>query len=54
MIEFLAGLLLLIAWGILQFAVKSTSGYIHLALAIGVILVIRGIAVSKWGTPDRR
>ena len=47
--DFILGLVLIGAWIVLQFVVKSTSGSIHIALAAGVILVIRGIALSKWG-----
>jgi hypothetical protein len=50
--EFILGVALIIVWIVLQFVVQSTSGFIHIALAAGVILIIRGIAVSKWGTPD--
>ena len=49
--DFILGLLLLAIWIVLQFLVHSTSGFIHIALAAGVVLVIRGIALSKWGTP---
>jgi ABC-type amino acid transport system permease subunit len=54
MIEFVSGILLLVLWVILQFVVQPATGFIHIALAAGVILVIRGIAVSKWGTPGSR
>jgi len=53
MLEFIAGVVLLIVWVVLQFVVQPATGWIHVALAAGVILVIRGIAVSKWGTPAR-
>lgn len=53
MLEFILGLALILIWIVLQFIVQSTSGVIHIALGAGVILIIRGIAVSKWGTPDR-
>lgn len=51
MIEFISGLFLLGVWVVLQFVVRPTTGWIHVALAAGVILVIRGIARSRWGTP---
>jgi uncharacterized membrane protein len=54
MMEFVAGLALLALWIVLQFVVQATTGWIHVALAAGVILVIRGIVVSKWGTPGSR
>jgi hypothetical protein len=50
--EFILGVALIVIWLVLQFIVQSTSGFIHIALAAGVILIIRGIAVSKWGTPE--
>ena len=53
-IEFLAGIALLVLWIILQFVVQPATGWIHVALAAGVILVIRGIATSRWGTPGSR
>lgn len=50
--ELLLGIALIVTWLVLQFVVRSTSGFIHIALAAGVILIVRGIAVSKWGTPE--
>ncbi len=44
MIELAAGFILLAAWGVLQFVVQPATGMIHVALAAGVILVVRGIA----------
>ncbi|HEX3926788.1 MAG TPA: hypothetical protein VHW65_02230 [Gemmatimonadales bacterium] len=54
MIEFIAGLLLIAVWGILFFVARPATGWIHLALGLGVVLVVRGIAVSRWGTPPAR
>jgi uncharacterized membrane protein len=54
MIEFISGLFLLGVWVVLQFVVRPTTGWIHVALAAGVILVIRGIARSQWGTPPSK
>ncbi|HEY3934802.1 MAG TPA: hypothetical protein VGL65_09315 [Gemmatimonadales bacterium] len=54
MIEFVTGLALIAAWLVLQFIVQPATGWIHLALGAGVVLVIRGIVVSKWGTPGPR
>jgi len=51
MLELILGLALLAIWGVLQFVVQSTSGFIHIALAAGVILVIRGIALSGPARP---
>lgn len=45
MSELLIGALLLAAWLVLQFGTTIASGWIHLALIAGVILVIRGIAL---------
>jgi hypothetical protein len=49
--EFILGIALIVIWLVLQFGTKSTSGFIHILLAAGVVLIVRGIAVSKWGTP---
>jgi len=54
MLEMLGGLLLIASWIVLQFVVESTSGFIHILLAGGVILVIRAIALSRWANPDQR
>ena len=43
--ELVVGLLLLVAWGVLQFAVQPSTGWFHLLLIAGVGLVIRGIVV---------
>jgi hypothetical protein len=51
-IEFLAGLVLIVAWILLQFVQQATTGLIHLLLAAGVLLVIRGITKSRWANPD--
>lgn len=47
MIELAAGFILLAAWGVLQFVVQPATGMIHVALAAGVILVVRGVARSE-------
>lgn len=44
--EFVAGLVLIAVWIVLQFVVQPATGWIHVALAAGVILVIRGIALD--------
>ena len=51
MSNMIVGAILLAAWGVLQFGVQSTSGWIHLLLAAGVVLIIRGIALSRIGLP---
>jgi hypothetical protein len=43
MFELLSGLVLLLVWGGLQFAVQPATGLIHVVLIAGVVLVIRGI-----------
>lgn len=43
MIELIAGLLAIVAWAGLQFVVQASSGYLHLLLAAGVVLIVRGI-----------
>lgn len=52
MIEMVIGIVLLAAWGVLQFVVQPATGLIHIALAAGVVLVVRGIAIS--GKPSAR
>ena len=42
--DLLIGLTLLAAWIVLQFVIQSTSGFIHILLGAGVVMVIRGIA----------
>ncbi len=54
MVEFVIGLLLVAVWAVVFFALQPATGMIHLALVAGVALIIRGIAVSKWGTPPPR
>lgn len=54
MFELLAGLALLVAWGVLQFAVQPATGWIHVALVAGVILVIRGIVLRDAGATAPR
>ncbi|MBL0180097.1 MAG: hypothetical protein IPP98_13395 [Gemmatimonadetes bacterium] len=54
MFELAAGLLLIAFWGFLQFVLQPTTGLIHLALAAGVISIIRGIVRLSPGTPVRR
>jgi hypothetical protein len=48
------GVLCILGWGVLQFAVQPATGVYHILLAVGVILIVRGIAVSRWGTPEPR
>lgn len=47
MIELVAGIVLLVAWGVLQFVVQPATGMIHVALAAAVVLVVRGVARSE-------
>lgn len=51
MFELLLGAVLLVAWGVLQFAVQPATGVYHILLAAGVIFVVRGIVKSPWGNP---
>jgi hypothetical protein len=51
MFELPFGVICILAWGVLQFKVQPASGLYHILLAAGVILLVRGIAVSRWGTP---
>jgi len=43
--DLLIGFLLLAGWGVLQFGTATRSGWIHVLLIAGVLLVIRGIAL---------
>jgi hypothetical protein len=54
MFDLLAGLVLLVAWAVLQFVVQPASGWIHVFLTAGVILVIRGIVRLSPGTSVTR
>ncbi len=51
MLELIAGLLAVLFWGVLQFVVQATTGYIHLLLAAGVLLVVRGIVAMDRARP---
>lgn len=52
--QVLGGIALLALWGWLQFGLAPANGYIHIALVAGALLIIHGIATSKWGTPTPR
>lgn len=43
MLELLAGLALIVVWVVLQFGAALATGWIHLLLIAGVLLVIRGV-----------
>lgn len=45
--DIIIGLVLVVIWIVLQFFVHAATGWIHLLLAAGVILVIRGIALRS-------
>ncbi|MEO5824699.1 MAG: hypothetical protein ABIR59_02330 [Gemmatimonadales bacterium] len=53
MIELVVGVVLLAVWGVLQFVVQPTTPFIHVLLAAGVVLVVRGIALSNPGASTR-
>jgi hypothetical protein len=54
MLEGVAGAILVAIWVMLQFFRTPSSGTIHILLALGVVLIIRGIVTSRWGTPPGR
>jgi hypothetical protein len=54
MFDLIAGLLLVAVWGVLQYGVQPATGWIHVALAAGVIGIIRGIVRLSPGTPVKR
>ena len=49
MAELIIGLIVLVAWAIMQFVVQLPTAWIHLALAAGVVLVVRGIVRAEPG-----
>ncbi len=51
MLEGVAGIVLVALWGMLQFFRGTSSGTIHILLPLGVVLILRGIVTSRWGTP---
>lgn len=51
MVELPLGVACVLVWGVLQFAVQPATGLYHILLAAGIILLVRGIVVSRWGTP---
>ena len=54
MFELPLGVILILGWAVLQFKLQPATGLYHILLAAGVILTIRGIVVSRWGTPEAR
>lgn len=54
MFELPLGVACILIWGVIQFAVQPAAGLYHILLAAGVLLTVRGIAVSRWGTPEAR
>lgn len=53
MLEGVAGVVMVALWGMLQFFKGEPSGMIHILLAVGVVLILRAIVTSRWGTPTR-
>lgn len=54
MLEGVAGVVMVAVWGMVQFFQTPSTGTIHILLALGVVLIIRGIVTSRWGTPAGR
>ncbi len=52
MSQLLLGLVILAAWAAVVYGLQPASGWIHLLLIGGVILVIRGIVLRDPGDPD--
>ncbi len=50
MVQIAVGLLILAAWGVVTFAVHPNTGWIHVGLIVGVLLVIRGIVARDEAT----
>lgn len=50
--EGLSGAAMLVLWIFLQaFTHPGVGGFIHVFLGLGVVLIVRGIVTSAWGTP---
>jgi hypothetical protein len=47
--DVLIGSILLLIWLIMQFGMTISNGWIHIALIVGVIMLIKGIASSDAG-----
>lgn len=47
--DLILGVLLILAWLVLQFGTAAPTGWIHLLLIAGVGLIIRGIILSSRG-----
>jgi hypothetical protein len=54
MLEGTSGIAMVALWGMLQFVRGASNGTIHILLALGVVLILRGIVTSRWGTPPAR
>lgn len=54
MLDLLLGAAMLIVWAVLQFAVQPATGMIHVLLAGGVVMLVRWVVRSGWGTPAPR
>ncbi len=50
-LEGVTGMVLVALWGTLQFYKGEPSGMIHILLAAGVVLILRAMVTSRWGTP---
>lgn len=51
MTELLLGIVVVAVWGVLQFVVQPATGLIHVALAAGVVLIVRGIVTGTGNRP---
>jgi len=43
----IVGMTCLVLWGVLLFGLAVPSGWIHVPLAVGCVLVARGLMVSR-------
>lgn len=46
MAQIAVGLIILAAWAVVTFGVHPDTGWIHVGLVVGVLLVIRGIVAN--------
>lgn len=53
-ISLVGGAGLIVVWLVVVFGLRLDSRYFNLLLGVGVTVLIRGIALSRWGTPPAR
>lgn len=51
--QLLLGIAILVGWAAITFGLHPQTGWIHLGLIVGVLLVIRGIVLRDATAPPR-